>query len=100
MQPPRVTIAVPVYNGERYLARTLDALLAQTFRDFELIITDNASTDRTAEIAQEYARREPRIRYFRAEAIVASSTTSTGALSWRAENISTGTLLTTCASRR
>src|SRR4029079_10118692 len=44
-----------------------DALLAQTFRDFELIITDNASTDRTAEIAQEYARRDRRVRYFRAD---------------------------------
>src|SRR3954453_10689919 len=67
MHLPRVTIGVPVYNGERYLARTLEALLAQTFRDFELIITDNASTDRTVQIAQDFARRDARIRYFRAD---------------------------------
>ena len=67
-RPPRVTIGLPVYNGERYLAEALDSLLAQTFRDFELIISDNASTDRTPEICQEYAARDPRIRYERLEA--------------------------------
>jgi glycosyltransferase involved in cell wall biosynthesis len=64
---PRVSIAVPVYNGESFLARTLDALLAQTLGDFELIITDNASTDRTGEICSSYAQRDPRIRYYRAQ---------------------------------
>jgi hypothetical protein len=64
---PRVSIGVPVYNGERYLARTLDSLLAQTFSDFELIISDNGSTDGTQAICREYAARDPRIRYFRAD---------------------------------
>jgi len=64
---PRVSIAVPVYNGERYVARTLDSLLGQTFGDFELIITDNASTDATRDICADYARRDRRIQYHRAE---------------------------------
>ena len=44
---PRVSIGLPVYNGERYLKATLDSILAQTYTDFELIISDNASTDCT-----------------------------------------------------
>lgn len=62
---PAVTIGLPVYNGERYLRQSLDSLLAQTFTDFELIISDNASTDSTEQICREYARRDPRIRYVR-----------------------------------
>ena len=62
---PRVSIGVPVYNGERYIAETLDSLLAQTFEDFELIICDNASTDRTEHICRTYAERDARIRYVR-----------------------------------
>src|SRR5436853_1090902 len=62
---PRLTIAVPVYNGQRFLSRTLDAMLAQTFRDFELIITDNGSTDATEQICREYAQPDARIWYER-----------------------------------
>ncbi len=62
---PRVSIGVPVYNGERYLAETLDTLLAQTYSDFELIICDNASTDRTEQIGRAYAANDPRVRYVR-----------------------------------
>lgn len=62
---PRVSIGLPVYNGERYLESTLDSLLAQTFPDFELIISDNASTDRTAAICAAYQARDPRVRYSR-----------------------------------
>jgi glycosyltransferase involved in cell wall biosynthesis len=56
-----------VYNGENYLALALESILAQTFQDFELIICDNASTDRTEEIARQYAQRDQRIRYHRNE---------------------------------
>jgi len=63
---PRVSIGLPVYNGEAYLDLALRSLLAQTFGDFEILISDNASSDRTAEICQEYARRDSRIRYVRA----------------------------------
>lgn len=62
---PRVSIGLPVYNGENFLSEALDSLLSQTFRDFELIISDNASTDRTAEICRAYAKRDGRIRYYR-----------------------------------
>lgn len=62
---PKVSIASPVYNGERYLAKALDSVLAQTFGDFELIVTDNASTDATEQICREYAARDPRVRYVR-----------------------------------
>lgn len=62
---PSLTIGLPVYNGERFLAEALDALLMQTYEDFELIISDNASTDRTAEICRRYVGRDPRITYIR-----------------------------------
>lgn len=64
---PRVSIGVPVYNGERYLAETLDSLLAQTFRDIEIIIGDNCSTDSTESICRDYAARDSRVRYLRHE---------------------------------
>ena len=63
----RVSIGLPVYNGENYLKDALDSILAQTYTDFELIISDNASTDRTSEICQAYAAKDPRIRYYRTE---------------------------------
>jgi glycosyltransferase involved in cell wall biosynthesis len=62
---PRVSIGLPVYNGEKYLAESLDALLGQSYEDFELIISDNASTDGTAAICRRYERQDSRIRYFR-----------------------------------
>ena len=62
---PRVSIGLPVRNGERYLPEALDAILAQSFSDFELIISDNASTDATPTICKNYANRDPRIRYYR-----------------------------------
>jgi glycosyltransferase involved in cell wall biosynthesis len=62
---PRLSIGLPVYNGEKYLTEALDALLGQTYADFELIISDNASTDGTERICREYLARDPRIRYIR-----------------------------------
>lgn len=56
---------MPIYNGEPFVRRALDALLAQTFNDFELIVSDNASTDGTEAICREYAAKDERIRYFR-----------------------------------
>ena len=63
---PTVSIGLPVYNGARFLRRALDALLAQSFRDFELVISDNASTDATPQIISEYAARDSRVRHMRA----------------------------------
>jgi glycosyltransferase involved in cell wall biosynthesis len=64
---PRVSVGLPVFNGEDYLAEALDSILAQIYSDFELIISDNASTDRTQEICRAYAAKDPRIRYYRNE---------------------------------
>jgi len=62
---PKVSIGMPVYNGEKFIRRALDSLLAQTFTDFELIISDNASTDETRQICLEYAAKDERICYYR-----------------------------------
>jgi glycosyltransferase involved in cell wall biosynthesis len=62
---PRVSIGMPVYNGDRFLEEALKSLEAQTFRDFELVISDNGSTDRTEEICRRYAAQDDRIRYYR-----------------------------------
>ncbi len=62
---PRVSIGMPVYNGGLFIREALDSLLAQTFTDFELIISDNASTDGTESICREYADKDARIRYVR-----------------------------------
>jgi glycosyltransferase involved in cell wall biosynthesis len=62
-----VSIGIPVYNGECFLPQAISSLQAQTFGDFELIISDNASTDRTEEICRDVASRDPRIHYFREE---------------------------------
>lgn len=62
---PRISVGMPVYNGEKYIREALDSLLAQTFTDFELIISDNASIDGTQKICDEYASKDSRIKYVR-----------------------------------
>jgi len=62
---PKVSIGMPVYNGEPFIRKALDSLLAQTFTDIELIISDNGSTDGTEAICREYAACDARIRYVR-----------------------------------
>src|SRR6516165_12744258 len=64
---PLVSVGLFVYNGERFVEEALQSILNQTFTDFELIISDNASTDSTCEIAEGYATRDDRIRYYRSE---------------------------------
>jgi glycosyltransferase involved in cell wall biosynthesis len=65
MYEPRVTIGVPVYNGARHLEPCLKSLLAQTYDDIEIVISDNASTDSTAEICRDFCERDERVRYYR-----------------------------------
>jgi glycosyltransferase involved in cell wall biosynthesis len=60
---PLLSFLVPIRNSEKVLPRLLDSLLAQDFSDFEIIVSDNASTDRTSEVAQAYARKDRRVRY-------------------------------------
>ena len=62
---PLVTIGMPTYNGARCLAQSLDSLLGQDYPNFELVISDNCSTDETERIARSYAARDPRVRYER-----------------------------------
>jgi glycosyltransferase involved in cell wall biosynthesis len=64
---PLVTIGLPVYNGANYIRQAIDSILAQTFKNFELIISDNCSTDDTVDICKEYAARDPRVRVSRNE---------------------------------
>lgn len=62
---PTVSIGLPVYNRENFIGKTLDSLLAQTYTDFEIIVSDNGSTDGTGHICLDYAQRDSRIRYIR-----------------------------------
>lgn len=62
---PRVSIAVPAYNCERYIEQSLRSLLMQTYQDFEIVVSDNASTDRTADICEEIAATDSRVRVVR-----------------------------------
>lgn len=62
---PLVSIGLPTYNGASRIKRTIDSLLAQSYRNFELVISDNASEDNTREICETYARQDSRIRYIR-----------------------------------
>lgn len=62
---PRVSIGLAVFNGEDYLEEALRSILGQTFEDFELIVSDNASTDRTDAICREYASKDARIMHYR-----------------------------------
>jgi glycosyltransferase involved in cell wall biosynthesis len=62
---PKVSIGVPVYNGERFLSRALESLAAQTYPDLEIVISDNGSTDGTERICRAFAARDPRVSYHR-----------------------------------
>ena len=67
LKKPKLSIGMPIYNAEKFLRNRLDSLLSQTFSDFELIISDNASTDSTQHICKEYLSRDNRIQYIRQE---------------------------------
>jgi glycosyltransferase involved in cell wall biosynthesis len=73
MNVPRVSIGLPVWNGEKYIRSALDSILQQDYTDFELIISDNASTDATQDICREYAAKDQRIRYYRNERNIGAS---------------------------
>ena len=62
-QGPRVSLGMPIHNAERYLEEALESLLGQSFDDFELVISDNASTDKTGDICRAYAAKDERIKY-------------------------------------
>jgi len=62
---PRISIGIPVYNGEKFIRKCIESVLQQTHRNFELIISDNASTDSTSKICEEYLRKDNRITFVR-----------------------------------
>jgi len=70
---PKVSIGMPVFNGDQFIRSALDSLLKQTFTDLELIISDNASTDGTERICREYAALDQRIRYVRQSANIGAT---------------------------
>jgi glycosyltransferase involved in cell wall biosynthesis len=76
---PRISIVTPCYNGEQFLAETLDSVLAQDMTDWELVVVDDGSKDRSAAIAQEYAVRDSRIRLLAQENQGASKARNNGA---------------------
>ena len=64
---PKVSVIVPVYKAEKYLRKCVDSILAQTFRDFEVLLVDDGSPDRSGAICDEYARKDPRVRVIHKE---------------------------------
>ncbi len=70
MNKPLVSIGMPTFNGERFLARSLDSLLGQSYQNIELVISDNASTDDTAKICKRYKAKDSRVRYVRQKEMI------------------------------
>lgn len=67
MESPKISLIVPVYNAEKYLNRCLDSILTQTYKDFELLLIDDGSTDKSSEICDEYAGKDDRVKVFHKE---------------------------------
>lgn len=63
----KVSVVLPVYNAERFLHRCIDSVLSQTYKDFELLLVDDGSTDSSGAICDEYAARDGRVRVFHKE---------------------------------
>lgn len=67
LNTPLVSIGVPVYNGEKLIARALNALLEQDYKNIEIIISDNGSTDKTAKICRDFLSKDRRVKYYRSD---------------------------------
>ena len=61
---PSISVVMSVYNGERYIRESVESILNQTYRDFEFILMDDASKDRTASLCRGYQKKDPRIRFY------------------------------------
>ena len=68
--PPKVSIGLPVFNGEKTIGLALHSILSQDYQNFEVIISDNCSTDGTEAIAQSYCKSDSRFRYYRQTVII------------------------------
>src|SRR5206468_10701299 len=69
-QPVKISVALPVYNGASYLRDAVDSILIQDYEDFELVVSDNCSTDETPQILADYAHRHKRVRVSRTESLL------------------------------
>lgn len=61
MKTPKVSVLLPTYNGSRFITKAIESVLSQNFRDLELIVIDDGSTNRTAEVAEEFTRKDKRV---------------------------------------
>src|SRR5687767_3073645 len=82
MSDVAVGILTPVYNGERYLADCIESVLRQTYGNWEHVIVDNRSSDRTVEIAEAYAQKDPRIKVVRHDEFVGAAENHNRALTY------------------
>lgn len=64
MQSPQISIIIPVYNSERYLPQTIRSILTQTWQDFEILLIDDGSSDKSTEVCEYFAQLDSRIRVF------------------------------------
>ena len=96
---PLVSVGLFVYNGERFIEKQSLRILNQTFTDFELIISDNASTDQTAEIVEHMPRTITASAIIETKRIWAPAGTRVASTNWRRASISNGLLLTTLSSQ-
>lgn len=85
MENPKISVIVPVYNAEKYLYRCVDSILAQTFEDFELLLIDDGSKDRSGEICDEYAQKDERVKVWHKENGGVSSARNVGLENARGE---------------
>src|ERR1700676_4691905 len=67
VEQPLVSVCLPIYNGTNYMEQALESVLAQTFKNFEFLITDDCSTDGTSEVIERFARLDKRIKYLKNE---------------------------------
>ena len=86
-QVPQLSVVLPVRNGERYVASAIDSILAQTFKEFECIVVNDGSTDKTAAILDEYTHQDPRIRILNLNACGISDALNAGIAASRASFI-------------
>lgn len=70
---PSISVALPVYNGADYVASAIDSVLAQAHRDFELVVSDNNSTDGTSEIVAQYAKQDSRVKHHRSDTMLSQA---------------------------
>ena len=75
---PKISVIVPIYNAAPYVAKCLEGILSQTYRNIEVILIDDGSTDRSAEICQAFAQKDPRIRFISQENQGVSATRNNG----------------------